>query len=155
MRAPRELERDDGVDEPLLGAVVEVAHDPSALLVGGGEHARAGGLDLLQADPLGVALAQLGLQPQPCLGVERAQRALSAISAPITETSSSVTIAEMSPTPSTTKLSVGSVWKKNSAKAEAKAVSRPSARPHVTATSSTASTYRTPLETPGSSSCNG
>ena len=34
-RAARELERDDRVHEPLLGAVVQVALDPAARIVGG------------------------------------------------------------------------------------------------------------------------
>ena len=40
-RPLRELERDDRVHEPLLGAVVEVAHDAAARLVARGEHAGA------------------------------------------------------------------------------------------------------------------
>ena len=44
-----ELERHDRVDEPLLGAVVEVAHDPPAGLVAGGEQARARGGELVAA----------------------------------------------------------------------------------------------------------
>ena len=42
-----ELEVDDSGDEPLLGAVVQVAGDPPARGVGGGYQARAGGHQLL------------------------------------------------------------------------------------------------------------
>jgi hypothetical protein len=65
----RELERDHRVHQPLLRPVVQVAYDPSALLVGGGEDARPRRAHLLQADPLDVAPAQLVLQPQALLGL--------------------------------------------------------------------------------------
>ena len=48
-RPLRELERDDRVDQALLGAVVEVADDPPARLVARGEHARAGRGELIAA----------------------------------------------------------------------------------------------------------
>ena len=50
-RTAGELQRHDRVDEPLLGAVVEVAHDAPALLVGGHDHARPRRLHLAQLDP--------------------------------------------------------------------------------------------------------
>ena len=52
-RPLRELERDDRVDQALLGAVVEVAHDAPARLVARGEHAGAGGRELIAAVGVG------------------------------------------------------------------------------------------------------
>jgi hypothetical protein len=41
-RPARQLERDDRVDEALLGSVVEIADDTPPLVVGGGDDPRAG-----------------------------------------------------------------------------------------------------------------
>jgi hypothetical protein len=58
-RAARELERDHRVHEALLRAVVQVAHDPSALCVRGRQDTRPRGLDLAQVDAfLGLLGAQ-------------------------------------------------------------------------------------------------
>jgi hypothetical protein len=45
----RELERDHGVDQPLLGAVVEIADDAAAGRIGFGDEARARGGELSAA----------------------------------------------------------------------------------------------------------
>ena len=52
-RALRELERDDRVDQALLGAVVEVANDPPARLVARGQDAGARGGELIAAVGVG------------------------------------------------------------------------------------------------------
>ena len=63
-RVPGELERDDRVDEPLLGAVVHVALEAAAGLVGGGDHAGPGCGELRPGvgvrDPDGRELGELG-----------------------------------------------------------------------------------------------
>ena len=59
-----ELKGHDRVDEALLGAVVEVAHDAAALLVGGLDEPRAGGGEFLSClgigDRVGDELGELG-----------------------------------------------------------------------------------------------
>jgi hypothetical protein len=46
LRTLSQLERDDRVDESLLRTIVQVAHDATALLVGGGHDPGAGGSEL-------------------------------------------------------------------------------------------------------------
>jgi hypothetical protein len=60
-RALRELQRDDGVHEPLLGAVVEVAHQPAPGVVSGRDQPSAGGGQLIAAVGVGDrAVEELG-----------------------------------------------------------------------------------------------
>ena len=58
--APRRLQREDDVDEPLLGPVVQVAAEAPALVEGGLDDARARGVDRLGAQPLGLGALALG-----------------------------------------------------------------------------------------------
>jgi hypothetical protein len=77
-----QLERDDRVHQPLLGAVVQIPHHPAAGLVSGGEHTRPRGQELVTAVGVGdrgadqvreVRDARLGVWRQwlSLLGVDR------------------------------------------------------------------------------------
>ena len=69
-RPLRELQRDDRVHEPLLRAVVQVAHDAAARLVARGEQARARGGELVAAVGVGDrGVEQLGELRHALLGV--------------------------------------------------------------------------------------
>ena len=74
-RPLRQPERDDGVDEPLLRAVVQVADDAAAGRVGLGHQTRPRGLELRAALRVGDGGGdELGERRQAVLGARR-QRA--------------------------------------------------------------------------------
>jgi hypothetical protein len=67
-----ELERHDGLHQPLLRAVVEVPHDLPASLVAGNEEARTRGDQLVAAVGVGDRrLEQLGELPDTLLATRR------------------------------------------------------------------------------------
>ena len=127
----RELQRDDGVDHPLLRAVVEVADHAPPLPVGRLQHPRARSVHLAQADPLDA----LGI-----LRSVRRCRARSAITLATTAVSTSTPIATGRPGPGRRARPPDACGSSRARRRWRRVVTRPSHSPQYVASRSTPST---------------